>query len=157
MNKILIILSIFLVVSMGFVIVPNTAYADLQLDILIKIAQNTKEHIKDDIDKTNNISQEVRDFYDSGTKQTSLLIQAVKNEDAISAKQYFIDAMIAFKQASLAISENETQETPQTTISEYASTIKKYEVNIKKLKIISTIRTTSITSKELSLFTSPYK
>ena len=138
MNKILIILSIFLVVSMGFVIVPNTAYADLQLDILIKIAQNTKEHIKNDIDRTNNISQKVSDFYDSGTNQTSLLIQAVKNEDAISAKQYFIDAMIAFKQASLAISENETQETPQTTISEYASTIQKYEVNIKKLKIIST-------------------
>ena len=137
MNKIIIILSVFLVVSMGFVIVPNTVYADLQLDILIKIAQNTEKHIKIEIDKTNNISQKVRDFYNSGTNQTSLLIQAVKNEDATSAKQHFVDAMIAFKQASLAISENESQETPQPIISEYASTIKKYEVNIKKLKIIS--------------------
>ena len=139
MNKILVILSIFLVVSMGFVIVPNTAYADLQLDILIKIAQNTKEHIKDDIDKTNNISQKVSDFYDSGTNQTSLLIQAVKNEDAVSAKQHFVDAMIAFKHASLAISENELQKTPQEVLSEYnTSIIKKYEANIQKLKIIST-------------------
>ena len=137
MNKILIILSILLVVSMGFVIIPNTVYADLQLDILIKIAQNTKEHIKNDIDRTNNISQKVSDFYDSGTNQISLLIQAVKNEDATSAKQHFIDAMIAFKQASLTISENESQETSQPIISEYASTIKKYEINIKKLKIIS--------------------
>ena len=139
MNKILIILPIFLVVSMGFVIIPNTVHADSQLDILIKIAQNTKEHIKDDIDKTNNISQEVRDFYDSGTKQTSLLIQAVKNEDATSAKQHFVDAMIAFKHASLAISENELQKTPQEVLSEYnTSIIKKYEANIQKLKIIST-------------------
>ena len=137
MNKILIILSILLVVSMGFVIIPNTVYADLQLDILVKIAQNTKEHIKNDIDRTNNISQKIRDFYDSGTNQTSMLIQAVKNEDATSAKQHFVDAMIAFKQASLAISENESQETPQLIISEHASTIKKYEINIKKLKVIS--------------------
>ena len=91
MNKILIILSILLVVSMGFVIIPNTVYADLQLDILVKIAQNTKEHLKNDIDRTNNMSEKVRDFYDSGTNQTSMLIQAVKNEDATSAKQHFVD------------------------------------------------------------------
>ena len=149
MNKILIILSILLVVSMGFVIIPNTVYADLQLDILIKIAQNTKEHIKNDIDRTNNISQKVSDFYDSGTNQISLLIQAVKNEDATSAKQHFIDAMIAFKQASLTISENESQETSQPIISEYASTIKKYEINIKKLKIISTKLNTDIDFEQI--------
>ena len=149
MNKIIIILSVFLVVSMGFVIVPNTVYADLQLDILIKIAQNTKEHIKNDIDRTNNISQKVSDFYDSGTNQISLLIQAVKNEDATSAKQHFIDAMIAFKQASLTISENESQETPQLIISEHASTIKKYEINIKKLKIISTKLNTDIDFEQI--------
>ena len=149
MNKILIILSILLVVSMGFVIIPNTVYADLQLDILIKIAQNTKEHIKNDIDKLDNISQKVSDFYDSGTNQISLLIQAVKNEDATSAKQHFIDAMIAFKQASLTISENESQETSQPIISEYASTIKKYEINIKKLKIISTKLNTDIDFEQI--------
>ncbi len=137
MNKILIILSILLVVSMGFVIIPNTVYADLQLDILVKIAQNTKEHIKNDIDKLDNISQKVYDFYDEGSRETVLLTQAVENGDNKSAKQHFISAMIAFKRTSLAISENESQETPQLIISEHASTIKKYEINIKKLKVIS--------------------
>ena len=122
---------------MCFVTIPNTAQADSQLDILIKITQNTKEHIKNDIDKLNNVSQEVYDFFDEGTKETALLIQAAEKEDASSTKQHFISAMIAFKQASLAISENESQKTPQAATYDHSQTIMKYENNIKKLKLIS--------------------
>ena len=134
MNKILIFFSLFLVASMCFVTIVNTAHADSQLDILIKISQNTQEHIKKDIDKMSNVSQKTHDFYDSGARQTSLLVQAVENEDDVSAKRHFIDAMISFKQASLAISENQ----PQTTILDHSPKIKKYESNIQKLKLIST-------------------
>jgi len=137
MNKLLVFFSLFLVASMCFVTVPNTAQADSQLDILIKITQNTKEHIKSDIDKLDNVSQEVYDFFDNGTKETALLIQAAEKEDASSAKQHFISAMIAFKQASLVISENESQKTPQTVTYDHSQTIMKYENNIKKLKLIS--------------------
>ena len=137
MNKLLVFFSLFLVASMCFVTIPNTAQADSQLDILIKITQNTKEHIKNDIDKLNNISQEVYDLFDQGSKETALLIQAAEKEDASSAKQHFISAMIAFKQASLAISENESQKTPQAATYDHSQTITKYENNIKKLKLIS--------------------
>jgi len=137
MNKLLVIFSLFLIVSVGFVTIPNAAQADSQLDILIKITQNTKEHIKNDIDKLNNISQEVYDLFDEGAKETSLLIQAAEKEDASSAKQHFISAMIAFKQASLAISENESQKTPQVATYDHSQTIKKYANNIIKLKLIS--------------------
>jgi len=137
MNKLLIFFSLFLVASMGFVIIPNTVYADSQLDILVKITQNTKEHIKNDIDKLNNVSQEVYDFFDEGAKETALLIQAAEKEDASSTKQHFISAMIAFKQASLAISESESQKTPQAVTYDHSQTIMKYENNIKKLKLIS--------------------
>ncbi len=137
MNKLLVFFSLFLVASMCFVTIPNTAQADSQLDILVKITQNTKEHIKNDIDKLNNVSQEVYDFFDEGAKETALLIQAAEKEDASSTKQHFISAMIAFKQASLAISENESQKTPQVATYDHSQTIKKYENNIKKLKLIS--------------------
>ena len=137
MNKLLVFFSLFLVASMCFVTIPNTAQADSQLDILVKITQNTKEHIKNDIDKLNNVSQEIYDFFDEGTKETALLIQAAEKEDASSTKQHFISAMIAFKQASLAISENESQKTPQAAIYDHSQTITKYENNIKKLKLIS--------------------
>jgi len=137
MNKPLVFFSLFLVASMCFVTIPNTAQADSQLDILIKITQNTKEHIKNDIDKLNNVSQEVYDLFDEGTKETALLIQAAEKEDASSTKQHFISAMIAFKQASLAISESESQKTPQAATYDHSQTIVKYENNIKKLKLIS--------------------
>jgi hypothetical protein len=138
MNKLLVFFSLFLVASICFVTIPNTAQADSQLDILIKITQNAEEHIKNDIDKLNNVSQEVYDLFDQGTKETALLIQAVEKEEEVSAKQHFISAMIAFKQASLVISENESQKTTQTIVSDHSPTIKKYETNIHKLKIIST-------------------
>ena len=138
MNKPLIFFSLFLVVSMGFVTIPNTAHADSQLDILVKITQNAKEHIKNDIDKLSDASQQVFDLYDKGTRETALLIQAAENEDVESARQHFISAMIAFKQASLAISENESQKTPKVIISDQSQTIKKYENNVKKLQLIST-------------------
>ena len=137
MNKPLVFFSLFLVASMCFVTIPNTAQADSQLDVLIKITQNTKEHLKNDIDKLSNVSQEVYDFFDDGAKETAMLIQAAEKEDANSAKQHFISAMIAFKQASLAISANESQKTPQTATSGHSQTIMKYENNIKKLKLIS--------------------
>jgi len=137
MNKLLVFFSLFLVASMCFVTIPNAAQADSQLDILIKITQNTKEHIKNDIDKLNNVPQEVYDLFDKGTKETALLIQAAEKEDASSTKQHFISAMIAFKQASLAISESESQKTPQAATYDHSQTIVKYETNIKKLKLIS--------------------
>ena len=134
MNKPLILLSLFLIATMCFVTIPSSAQADSQLDVLIKITQNTQAQIKKDIDQMNNAPQKIHDFYDSGAKQASLLIQAVENEDGVSAKQHFIDAMIAFKQASLAISENQ----PQVTIVDHSPIINKYASNIQKLKIIST-------------------
>ena len=138
MNRLLVFFSLFLIVSMGFVTIPNIIHADSQLDILVKIAQNTKEHIKNDIDKLGNVSQEVYDFYDEGSRETVLLTQAVENGDTKSAKQHFIDAMIAFKQTSLVISQNESQKSTQTIVSDHSPIIKKYESNIYKLKIIST-------------------
>jgi len=137
MNKPLVFFSLFLVASMCFVTIPNTAQAESQLDILIKITQNTKEHIKNDIDKLNNVSQEVYDLFDDGTKETALLVQAAEKKDASSAKQHFISAMIAFKQASLTILENESQKTPQAATDDHSQTIMKYENNIKKLKLVS--------------------
>ncbi|MBB46403.1 MAG: hypothetical protein CMO18_00900 [Thaumarchaeota archaeon] len=140
MNKPLILLSLFLIATMCFVTIPSSVQADSQLDVLIKITQNTQAQIKKDIDQMNNPPQKIHDFYDTGAKQSSLLIQAVENEDDVSAKQHFIDAMIAFKQASLAISENE----PQAAIVDHSSRINKYASNIEKLKIISTKLKTDI-------------
>jgi len=149
MNKIPVFFLLFLVTSMAFVTTPNVAHADSQLDILIKITQNTNEHIKNDIDKLSDISQEVYDFYNEGARETVLLTQAAEKEDVVSARQHFISAMIAFKQTSLAISETESQKTPQTIISDQSQTIKKFENNVKKLKLISAKLNTDIDFEQI--------
>jgi len=137
MNKPLILLPLFLIATMCFVTMPNSVQADSQLDVLIKITQNTQAQIKKEIDKLT-ISQyekvRAEGSYDEGIRKTVLLTQAVENGDDVSAKQHFIDAMIAFKRASLAISENQ----PQAEIVDHSSIINKYANNIQKLKIIST-------------------
>ena len=51
MNKLSISFLLVLIASMAFAPTLNTVHADSQLDILIKITENTKEHIKAEIDK----------------------------------------------------------------------------------------------------------
>ena len=136
MNKISIFFLLFLVASMVFVTTPNTVEADSQLDILIKIALNAKEHIKSDIDKTSNTSKEVFQQYDEGVKETDLLIKATEEGDIVSARQHFVSAMVAFKKASMA-TETISEESQKMLLPDRSQTIKKYETNIKKLKIVS--------------------
>ena len=136
MNKIPIFFLLFLVTSMGFVTIPNVAHADSQLDILIKIALNTEDHIKADIDKAIDVTKEAREQFDKGVKETNLLIKTTEDGDAVSARQHFVNAMVAFKEASIAI-DITSDESQRGLIPDRNQTIKKYETNIKKLKVIS--------------------
>jgi len=136
MNKSLVFFSLFLVVSIGFVTIPNTVHADSQLDILIKIALNAKDHIKADIDKMVDVTNEAREQFNEGVKETDLLIKTTEEGDVVSARQHFISAMIAFKKASVA-TDTTSDESQKALIPDRSQTIKKYETNIKKLKVIS--------------------
>ena len=136
MNKILIFFLLFLVASMAFVTIPNVSHADSQLNILIKIALNTKEHIKADIDKAIDVTKEAREQFDEGVKETDLLIKTTEEGDVVSARQHFISAMIAFKKVSMS-TDTMSGESQNVLIPDRSQTIKKYETNIKKLKVIS--------------------
>ena len=136
MNKIPIFFLLFLVASMGFVTIPNIAHADSQLNILIKIALNAKDHIKADIDKMVDVTNEAREQFNEGVKETDLLIKTTEEGDVVSARQHFISAMIAFKKASIA-TDTTSDESQKALIPDRSQTIKKYETNIKKLKVIS--------------------
>ncbi len=136
MNKISLFFLLFLVTSMGFVTIPNVAHADSQLDILIKIALNTKEHIRADIDKAIDVTKEAREQFDEGVKETDLLIKTTDDGDAVSARQHFVNAMVAFKKASMA-TDTISDESQKDLIPDRSQTIMKYETNIKKLKVIS--------------------
>ena len=136
MNKLAIIFLLFLTASMAFTTTPNIVHADSQLQSLVTIIENARGHIKSDIQSADNIPQEVYRLYDEGNKEANLLIKAVEKEDSISSKQHFIAAMTAFKKISIIIADLESEKA-EKTIPVQGLLIKKYESNVKKLKIIA--------------------
>ena len=135
MNKLAIIFLLFLTASMAFT-TPNIAHADSQLQSLVIIIENARGHIKSDIQSADNIPEEVYRLYDKGNKEVNLLMKAVEKEDLISSKQHFIAAMTAFKKISIIIADLESEKV-EKTIPVQGLLIKKYELNVKKLKIIA--------------------
>ena len=135
MNKLAIIFLLFLTASMAFT-TPNMVHADSQLLSLVTIIENARGHIKSDIQSADNIPEEVYRLYDEGNKEANLLIKAVEKEDSISSKQHFIAAMTAFKKISIIIANLESEKV-EKTVPVQGLLIKKYESNVKKLKIIA--------------------
>ena len=135
MNKLAIIFLLFLTASMAFT-TPNMAHADSQLQSLVIIIENARGHIKSDIQSADNIPEEVYRLYDEGNKAANLLIKAVEKEDTVSSKQHFIAAMTAFKKISIIIADLESEKV-EKTVPIQGLLIKKYESNVKKLKIIA--------------------
>ena len=135
MNKLAIIFLLFLTASMAFT-TPNMVHADSQLLSLVTIIENARGHIKSDIQSADNIPEEVYRLYDEGNKAANLLIKAVEKEDTVSSKQHFIAAMTAFKKISIIIADLESQKV-EKTVPIQGLLIKKYESNVKKLKIIA--------------------
>jgi len=136
MNKLAIIFLLFLTASMAFTTTPNIVHADSQLLSLVTIIENARGHIKSDIQSADNIPEEVYQLYDEGNKEANLLIESVEKEDPISSKQHFIAAMTAFKKISIIIADLESEKV-EKTIPVQGLLIKKYESNVKKLKIIA--------------------
>ena len=137
MKKLFFFFLLFLIASMTVVTIPHNVNAESQLDILVRITENTKQYIKNDINKIGNISNEIQQLYDKGLKEIDLLTDAAKNEDAVSAKQHFHAAMTTFKKIRIAISGLESETVPLQPSTIQSQTIKKYEWNIKKLKDVS--------------------
>ena len=135
MNKLAIIFLLFLTASMAFT-TPNIVHADSQLLSLVTIIENARGHIKSDIQSAGNIPEEVYRLYDEGNKAANLLIKAVEKEDTVSSKQHFIAAMTAFKKISIIIADLESEKV-EKTVPIQGLLIKKYESNVKKLKIIA--------------------
>ena len=135
MNKLAIIFLLFLTASMAFT-TPNIVHADSQLLSLVTIIENARGHIKSDIQSAGNIPEEVYRLYDEGNKAANLLIKAVEKEDTVSSKQHFIVAMTAFKKISIIIADLESEKV-EKTVPIQGLLIKKYESNVKKLKIIA--------------------
>ncbi len=102
-----------LVVSMIFSAMP-AALADSQLDSLVNIATQARTQVKLQLDRADNVPDDIKALYEQGNSETELLINSAKQQNVAQAKQHFLSAMKIFKQISMTFSS--TQSAPKDTV-----------------------------------------
>lgn len=100
------ILSVALLVLVASMVAgAPAAFAAVNLDSLVNLATQARSQIKIQLDRTPDVTQEVKDLYLQGDAQTNLLTEAAKKGDAAAAKQHFMAAMKIFRQITQTFSE----------------------------------------------------
>jgi hypothetical protein len=102
-----------LAVSMIFSAMP-AALADSQLDSLVNIATQARTQVKLQLDRADNVPDDIKALYEQGNSETELLINSAKQQNVAQAKQHFLSAMKIFKQISMTFSS--TQSAPKDTV-----------------------------------------
>ena len=130
-----------LVGSMIFTI-PMQAYADIQLDSLLRIANQARDNIKIRLSQLETVPDEISKLYEQGSAETNALAKSVLEGDVTTAKQHFLSAMKLFKDASDMISSSipAIAEEPlsQTDTLRLKTIIIRIENSANKLKAVAT-------------------
>ena len=102
-----------LVASMIFSVMP-AVLADSQLDSLVNIASQARTQVKLQLDRADNVPDDVKALYEQGNSETELLMNSVKQQDVAQSKQHFLSAMKIFKQISMTFSSTQTPKAATT-------------------------------------------
>jgi hypothetical protein len=93
------VLAIIFLALVGTLIIngPIQSYADPQLDALLKIATQARDHLKMNISQITNVPDEITSLFKQGSDETDALSDAINKNDIVSARQHFLSAMNFFK------------------------------------------------------------
>ena len=93
------VLAIIFLALVGTLIIngPIQSYADPQLDALLNIATQARDHLKMNISQINNAPDEITRLFKQGSDETDALSKAINKNDIVSARQHFLSAMNFFK------------------------------------------------------------
>jgi len=119
MKKIVTFGLLFLVTSMIFSM-PAQIYADPGLDSLVRITTQARDHIRFQLSNISEPTSEIKRLYEHGVSETELVISAVEQGDAKTAKTHFLPAMQAFKEVGRLVNEQRT--IAQVTLSDSTDT-----------------------------------
>ena len=144
MNKIYGILAIF---AFGGLLIPTSAIqvdAASDLDYMLTIAEKGKKYIKLKINEMQNSNiqdwknqQVVLDVYDKSAYEIEQLEKAIENGDVKSARKLFVSSMDKIKQISLMLNQIAVNKAQDEALPDYPQILKRYEMNIQKLKQMS--------------------
>lgn len=107
MKKVISFALLILVSSMIFGGMTNTAHAQTDPSILLKIAKQAQEQLQNQINQ--NSSEEIKQLFKNGTEQVMALETSLGNNETSFAKDHFLSAMAIFKQVSQQL----TNQTPK--------------------------------------------
>jgi hypothetical protein len=151
MKKVVSLTLLMLVASMVFSGIPNSAEAQTDLGILLKIASQAQREVKHQVSSTS--SEEIKQLFREASNQVVLLEKSLQKDDPSAAKQHFLNAMKMFKRISLMISSDRpieearsTDVAPSSTQSNYHSDLERIKKFISSLK--STARSQSVSFEE---------
>lgn len=132
---------LFALVGSMILTIPMQAYADAQLDSLLRIANQARDNIKIRLSQLETVPNEISKLYEQGTAETDALAKSVLEGDVTTAKQHFLSAMKLFKNISNEISSyvSVAAETLSSTdSSELKTVIIRIENSANKLKAVAT-------------------
>ena len=133
---------LFALVGSMILTIPMQAYADIQLDSLLRIANQARDNIKIRLSQLETVPDEISKLYEQGSAETNALAKSVLEGDVTTAKQHFLSAMKLFKDASDKISSSvpEIAEEPlsQTDTLRLKTIIIRIENSANKLKAVAT-------------------
>jgi Zn-dependent M32 family carboxypeptidase len=132
----------------------SDAYAQNDLNILLRIAEQADKQIKNQLDRSygNSIPSDIKDLHDQGHKAVESLKKSLP-DDVEQARENFLIAMKSFKQISKMISEPIEKATisKSTRVADrdLSSELDRLEKYVENLKTISKKHNTGITFDEI--------
>lgn len=133
---------LFALVGSMILTIPMQAYADIQLDSLLRIANQARDNIKIRLSQLDTVPDEISKLYEQGSAETDALAKSVLEGDITAAKQQFLSAMKLFKDASDKLSSSvptiADESLSQTDTTRLKTTIIRIENSANKLKAVAT-------------------
>jgi uncharacterized protein YbjQ (UPF0145 family) len=133
---------LFVLVGSMIFAIPMQAYADAQLDSLLRIANQARDNIKIRLSQLETVPNELSKLYEQGSAETDALAKSVLNGDITASKQHFLSAMKLFKDASDKISSSASTAVEETSTpidtSRLKTMIAKIEKDANRLKAVAT-------------------
>ncbi|MEK6865252.1 MAG: hypothetical protein AABX06_02115, partial [Thermoproteota archaeon] len=151
MKKITFFILLILVSSMVLGGMTNTAQAQTDPSILLKIAKHAQKQLESQINQDS--SDKTKQLFKEGIQQINALEESLRNNDTDSAKKYFLSAMKIFKEISHQLTNSQSSQaemaTLKTTVEDPSADLLRMQEYVDNLKTIAKKYNTSIDFSEL--------
>ena len=151
MKKITSFVLLILVSSMILGSITNTAQAQTDPSILLKIAKHAQKQLENQINQDS--SDKTKQLFKDGAQQIKALEESLRNNEIDLAKQHFLSAMRIFKEVSQQLSINQSSQvemaTLKATVEDPSADLLRMQNYVDNLKTIAKKYNTSVDFSEL--------